>query len=409
MRILLHDFVCHPFQLELSRELARRGHAVLHVSFLDMQGPKGDWERRPDDAPGYRGAGITLGRPFPKYSMAKRLLAHRAYLRRLRREAEAFAPDVVLSGNTPIDVQYGFWKFARARGIAFVHWMQDFYSLALHRLLERKAGRLASLASAPFFAMEREICAKCDGVVFIAPDFERRIASHGMSAPRSWVIENWASLGDLPPLPKANAWSRRHDLDRRTTILYCGTLGLKHNPELLFRLAEAAPPETTVAVVSEGLGRDFLEGRQKARPAAALRLFDFQPYAELPEVLATGDVLLSILEPDASEFAVPSKVLGYLCAGRPVVLAAPRDNLVARVVEESGSGLVLDPGDAEGFVRAALNLASDSIRRSQMSRRAREYAEKHFDIGRIADRFLDVLRAASDRRRPKAAAASVSG
>ncbi|MDX2180566.1 MAG: glycosyltransferase family 4 protein [Bryobacteraceae bacterium] len=406
MRILLHDFVCHPFQLELSRELARQGHTLLHVSFLDMQGPKGDWERRPGDAPTYRGVGIELGGPFPKYSMAKRLLAHRAYLRRLRDEAAGFEPDVVLSGNTPIDVQHGIWKFARSRGYAFVHWMQDFYSLALHRLLERKWGRLASLASGPFLAMEREICAECDGVIFIAQDFERRIARHGMAATRSWVIENWASLNDLRPLPKANSWSERHGLDRRTTILYCGTLGLKHNPELLFHLAEAAPPEVTVAVVSEGLGRGFLEDRQRSRPALALRLFDFQPYAELPQVLATGDVLLSILEPDASEFAVPSKVLGYLSAGRPVILAAPRDNLVARVVEESGSGTVVDPSDTEGFAKAALELASDPERRFAMGKRAREYAEKNFEIGRIAAKFLEVLNCAVDRRRPRAAAAS---
>ena len=30
MRILVHDYSGHPFQVELSRELARRGHEVTH-------------------------------------------------------------------------------------------------------------------------------------------------------------------------------------------------------------------------------------------------------------------------------------------------------------------------------------------------------------------------------------------
>ncbi len=30
MRILVHDYSGHPFQAQLSRELARRGHDVVH-------------------------------------------------------------------------------------------------------------------------------------------------------------------------------------------------------------------------------------------------------------------------------------------------------------------------------------------------------------------------------------------
>src|SRR5450631_3453912 len=41
-RILLNDYCGHPFQVELSRELARRGHEVLHVYSADDQTPKGD-------------------------------------------------------------------------------------------------------------------------------------------------------------------------------------------------------------------------------------------------------------------------------------------------------------------------------------------------------------------------------
>ena len=32
MRILIHDFAGHPFQMQLSRQLAARGHFVTHVS-----------------------------------------------------------------------------------------------------------------------------------------------------------------------------------------------------------------------------------------------------------------------------------------------------------------------------------------------------------------------------------------
>src|SRR4029450_12825739 len=31
LRVLVHDFAGHPFQIDLSRALARRGHTVRHV------------------------------------------------------------------------------------------------------------------------------------------------------------------------------------------------------------------------------------------------------------------------------------------------------------------------------------------------------------------------------------------
>ena len=70
-------------------------------------------------------------------------------------------------------------------------------------------------------------------------------------------IENWAPVDELPARPRENEWARRHGLDGKPVLLYSGTLGLKHDPGLLHRLAEALP-EVAVVVASEGLGADWL-------------------------------------------------------------------------------------------------------------------------------------------------------
>ena len=45
MRILVHDYAGHPFQVQLSRELARRGHDVLHLYCSSTHTPRGDLAR----------------------------------------------------------------------------------------------------------------------------------------------------------------------------------------------------------------------------------------------------------------------------------------------------------------------------------------------------------------------------
>ena len=120
-------------------------------------------------------------------------------------------------------------------------------------------------------------------------------------------------------------------------FLYSGTLGFKHDPSLLLELARwARDNDAVVAVVSEGPGADWLATHGADEPG--LRLLPYQPYERLPEVLASADVLVALLEPDAGSFSVPSKVLTYLCAGRPLLVSVSRDNLAARVVERSGGG-----------------------------------------------------------------------
>jgi len=409
MRIAVHDFAGHPFQVQLSRELASRGHSVMHLYLQELPGPKGPLERAPGDPPAFLPAPVCLGAPFEKYSMRKRHFAHRRYARALISLAQSYRPDVILSANTPIDVQYALVQESRRRGIGFVHWMQDLYCLAVRSVLTRKLGAAGVLLAWHYDRLERRVCEDSDAVVAVTPDFLAAIGAMGFRPARSYVVENWAPLDSLPPAPKRNPWSVRHRLSDKLVFLYSGTLGLKHKPESLYRLAEALDDVAgaAVVVVSEGLGRTWLERETGRRPLKNLILMDFQPYACLPEVLGAADVLLAVIEQQAGDFAVPSKVLSYYCAGRPVLLAAPSSNLAARTLIRAHAGIHVSPDDVDGFVAAALRLASDRALRQRCGENARRYALSAFDIHAIGGRFESILQEAAEaaaQRHPSPAA-----
>ena len=145
-------------------------------------------------------------------------------------------------------------------------------------------------------------------------------------------------------------------------------------------------------VVSEGLGADWL--RERGSDLPTLVQLPFQPFDRLAEVIGTADIVIAILEPDAGVFSVPSKVLTYLAAGRPIIGAIPAENLAARLIAGNGAGLVVSPLDPRALAAACIDLLAREDDRREMGRRARAYAESAFDIGRIADRFEAVLRAA---------------
>ena len=112
---------------------------------------------------------------------------------------------------------------------------------------------------------------------------------------------------------------------------------------------------------------------------------------QLANLLATADVLIATIEPEASAFAVPSKVLSYLCAGRPILMASGY-NLAAQIVRQTKAGIIVHPDDSVGFVNAATYLRAHPDECAEMGANGRAYAEQTFDIARITGRFEAVLR-----------------
>ena len=108
-------------------------------------------------------------------------------------------------------------------------------------------------------------------------------------------------------------------------------------------------------------------------------------------MLASGDVLIAMIEPDAASYSVPSKVLSYLCSGKPIVLAAEERNLAARILKRSGAGTVVSPRDSSAFVSAINRFLTDEHVSEAAGAKGRAYADRMFDIGFITDRFEHIF------------------
>lgn len=392
MRILVNDYAGHPFELQLSRELARRGHTVLHTYFGAYQTPKG---RMDDDSAGdgfLTIEAVDIGQEFSQHSAFSRRSADRAYGRVLSGKVARFQPQIVISANTPLDAQQLLMSASRKQGARFIFWMQDLLSSAVEFVLRKKGVPFAGLAGKLYSRLEQRLLRASDAIVCIAPDFRDRLKKWGLDEASIFVIENWAPLEEISPQPRATAFSTEQGLDGKFCFMYSGTLGMKHKPELLLALAQhfSERPDVATVVIAQGAGAAWLREAAAKMSLKSLQILPFQPYERHAEILASSDVLITLLDSDCGNFAVPSKLLAYMCAARPLLVAAPPNNLASRIVRRAAAG-VAAPATKAAFLEAATRLLADRDQLSEYSTNARAYAERAFCIDRICDEFLYVM------------------
>src|SRR5688572_11732809 len=198
MRIIVHDYAGHPFQVQLSRELAARGHDVLHLYCGSTHTPRGDLARRAGDPPGFDVRAIALAQTIPKRSFVRRYRLESQYSHALIAECQKFRPDAVLSANTPSVPENRLAKWCARRSIRRVFWVQDIYGLAAYRLLGRKLPGFGHLVGCYFLALDRSSARHSEAVVLITEDFRELFDKWEIDPSRIYVIHNWAPLESMP-------------------------------------------------------------------------------------------------------------------------------------------------------------------------------------------------------------------
>ena len=341
--IVVHDYSGHPGQAQLSRALARRGYDVTHQHCPSYATGRARcrWSRATRRR--CRFEPCAMEGAFAKYSVLTRIRQELSYGRRAARVIAAKDPAVAVISNVPLLAHSVLARRLSRCGVPMVFWHQDIYSEAIGSAARRRlpvVGRVGRPAGGAPGAHDRPPQWRDRGDLADVPRSAGRLGRGRQDRP--WC-PNWAPIDELPVcdggqrVAGCGTGSRGHPV-----VLYSGTLGLKHDPSILALDRRAAAgariPTARVVVISEGKGRDWLEDWKRERGDAAdnLVLLDFQPYADLPAVMGSADVLMAVLEPDASRFSVPSKVLTYLCSGRAIVGVLPPDNSVAEILLTHG-------------------------------------------------------------------------
>ena len=269
------------------------------------------------------------------------------------------------------------WLTARLCGAkAWLH-VQDFeIDVAFQMgLLEGAAARRAVLAA------ERWLLRRFDRVSSISRRMLERLVHKGVPSARVRPLPNWVDVDALRPLERPSAYRAELGIAADAVVaLFSGTLGPKQALLLIPQAARQLQQQPGIVFVVCGDGV-----MQQALAAACagldnVRLLPLQPAARLGELLGLADLHLLTQSPDAQDLVLPSKLSGMLASGRPVLATVRQGSEIADLLQ--GSGVVVQPDDAQGLADAVRHLAAQPALRATLGRQARRVAER--EMGREA-------------------------
>jgi colanic acid biosynthesis glycosyl transferase WcaI len=407
MRISIHtmyflpDFGSAPILInELASDLATRGHDIEVVTTVPRQRPpelKGLFFSRRRENGFVVKRFWTNAAPHP----IARLVAWNIYTAGTILNALTLRKGDIIFLRTP-PLQLGLTGFlaAKLRGVRVVLNVQD-----IHPDLSIESGILRNRAAIRFAqSLEKWVYRISDHIVVIGDGFLKNLLDKGVPREKMTVIPNWVDTDFLKPYPKDNPVSRRFGLHDKFVMMYSGTISISSNRALEHVLEAAAAmknnKDVAFVIVGEGLKKAGLQKRAIELRADNVRFLPFQPYRDLPRLLASSDVLLVPLDKEKSQMSVPSKLYNFLAAGRPVLGLAPPDSEVAALIRGNRCGDVVPPDDIAGIGEAVLRLKADADARREMASNARRYVVDNFARTMIIDRYETLLESVSGVESP---------
>ena len=178
--------------------------------------------------------------------------------------------------------------------------------------------------------------------------------------------------------------------DAEFIVGYIGLHGLAQGLDQLLRAIHLLKdyPGMRFVFIGDGIEKQDLIALKDELQLENVTFHDPIPKAEIPALVASADAMFVPLK-TMIPGAVPSKLYEAMASGKPSIVVASGEP--AEIIEQSEGGIAVNTDDIEGIAEAVKRLWESPELRQDMGRKARLYAEEHYDRHKISANFIQYL------------------
>jgi colanic acid biosynthesis glycosyl transferase WcaI len=270
---------------------------------------------------------------------------------------------------------------ARVRRLPWVLWLHDILpdGAAATGLVDEGLLLRASRA------LERLAYREADSIVVLSEAFIANLSAKGVPSEKVRRIYDPATRA-----PRANGASDRDG--RPVRLLSMGNIGFSQGLAEVVRTFESDPglnPDVRLVITGSGVAAEEMRREVRTGRVETCGLVSSE---RLEQELNRASLALVSQKRGGDEFNIPSKLMNFMMYGLPVVAFVDPRSEVARIVQASGGGWVVDNRDPARFVFALRQISGSDGEIDRRGASAREYALRNFSVQAFAAQFQSVLR-----------------
>ena len=221
-------------------------------------------------------------------------------------------------------------------------------------------------------------------------------AEEAVARAKTHIVHVWSDDRLIVPTPKsASVEAARLGVRDRLVVQYSGNHGRFHDIESLLSLAASFQTEDgfVFQFIGEGQKKKLVTGLLSTSARPSLYSSSYVPKELLADSLAMADLGVVAQMPGQERVCYPSKLLGIMAAGRPVLAICPLDCEMARLIREQEIGFVVPNGDLAAGRQALLEAKADPARLQRMGANASRCLRENFTLAQAARAYHKIITA----------------
>lgn len=256
-------------------------------------------------------------------------------------------PDVIYGNTWPIFAQGLLMLVCKLRRIPLVLSVQDLYpeSLFVQKRGFEKKSRLYTLLR----WLDTQIARNCAGLIVISEQFkETYISDRRIPENKITVIPNWIDASQIIINSASDDIRKKHDIPADAFLaVYGGNIGTAAGVETLIDSYRYLPEHYYLLIAGDGSHLNACQKLGAQVSPERIKFYTPWPAEQTYPTYRAGDVLILPTFGRQSLVSLPSKMLGYMLAGKPIIALAYPESELAKLIFLSGCGWVISPDEPE--------------------------------------------------------------
>ena len=301
-------------------------------------------------------------------------------------------PNVVYSNSWPIFATGFVSLVCKLRRIPLVVHVQDLYPESLS-----SQGRihLAGVIWRLLMAFDRWISSQVAALIVLSDQHATAYTqARRINSSKVYIIPDWIDAKNIV-CERIETYRRKAGiLSGAFVIAYGGNVGKAAGVEKVIESLKMVQSTRETVFLVAGSGSQLAACQKLAKDISNVRIIFHSPWLpeETLEVLSAADVLLLPTRGNQSLASIPSKLLSYLLAAKPVLAMVLPESETAKVIEKSGCGWIIPPDNICQMAEHITELSNfPSAALAEMGVLGRQYALTNFTSESLLPKVMEIL------------------